>query len=162
MKEFKSIGAFAEYLATREVALHATLEVGLEVVAAKVQQTARAEIGVYQPEVGPFPAWAPLAEFTVNDRLAQGYSPDDPLLREGHLRESITHEVGPMEAVIGSDSDIAVYQELGTVKIPPRPFLGPAVIHEEKFIKETLGAATVAAFAGEEQAFLGGAYKFKG
>lgn len=162
MKEFKSLGAFAKYFGTREVALHETLHVALEVVAAKMNNTARAEIGIYQPEVGPFPAWAELAEFTVQDRLAQHYSPDEPLLRDGTLRDSITHEVIGLEAVIGSTSDIMVYQELGTLKIPPRPVLGPAAFHDAHFAVETIGAAAVAALGGEEKVFVSHTYTLKG
>lgn len=154
MKEFKSLGSFADFLATRVPVLHEALHVGLEVVAAKINKTAKDEIGIYQPEVGPFPAWPELAEFTVQDRLAQHYSPDEPLLRDGTLRESYTHEVEGLEAVIGSDSDIAVYQEVGTAKIPPRPVLGPAAIHDEKFMMETIGTAAVAAIGGEPTVFL--------
>jgi len=160
-KEFKSLGSFAKFLGTREVALHETLHVALEVVAAKMQKTARDEIGIYQPETGPFPAWAELAEFTVQDRLAQHYSPDEPLLRDGTLRDSITHEVEGLEAVIGSDSDIAVWQELGTVKIPPRPFLGTAAFHDAHFAVATVGAAAVAALGGEEKVFVSQSFKIK-
>ena len=148
MKEFKSLGEFAQYLATREFTLHEALHLGLEVVAKKIEKTAKDEIGVYQPAVGPFPAWSPLAESTMEDRAAKGYPENEPLLRDGKLRDSITHEVEGHEAMIGSDSDIAVYQELGTGRIPPRPFLGSAVVHDEKFMLGTLGEAAVAAIGG--------------
>lgn len=154
MKKFESFGAFAEHMMTREVVLHEALNRGLAIAAAKINKTAQDELGIYQPEVGPFPAWPELAEFTVQDRLAQGYSPDEPLLRDGTLRDSITHEVGHLEAVVGSTSEIAVYQELGTHKIPPRPFLGPAAVHDEKFTVEIIGAAAVAAIGGTEAVFL--------
>jgi HK97 gp10 family phage protein len=162
MMEFKSFGAFAEHLLTREVALHEVLHVALDIAASKIEKTAKDEIGIYQPEVGPFPAWAELAEFTVQDRLAQHYSPDEPLLRDGTLRDSISYEVDGLVAVVGSTSDIAVYQEMGTVKIPPRPFLGPAAFHDEKFVLETIGAAAAAALGGEERVFLSHAYSLKG
>jgi len=106
MKEFRSFGAFAEHLITREAATAVALHEGLEHVARAIEKTAKEEIGTYQPDVGPFPAWAPLADATVEDRISQGYSPDEPLLRTGELRESISHEVSGLEAVIGSTSDI--------------------------------------------------------
>jgi phage gpG-like protein len=148
MKEFRSFGAFAEHLITRQVATVVAVHEGLEHVARAIEKTAKEEIGVYQPEVGPFPAWPALAEATVDDRIRQGYSADEPLLREGDLRDSISHEVDGLEAVIGSTSDVAVWQELGTSSIPPRPFLGPAALRNEKKILETVGLAAVRGIAG--------------
>ena len=46
-----------------------------------------------------------------------------PWLRTGKLRASITCEATDTAAVIGSSDPVAVYQELGTSAIPPRPFL---------------------------------------
>jgi phage gpG-like protein len=146
--EFKTFGAFAAHLITRQLATHEMLHLGLRHIAHKIEETAKEEIGVYQPEVGPFPAWPQLADATVEDRIAQGYSANEPLLREGSLRSSISHEVKGLEAVIGSTSDIAVYQELGTEKIPPRPFLGPAAFRNKDVIEKTVGAAAVAGIAG--------------
>lgn len=149
MSEFTSLGHFARHLATLEVAVALELRRGLDKVASAVKQTAKDEIGVYQPAIGPFAAWSPLAESTVADRVAKGYSPDQPLLRDGTMRDSIDKDVSGLEAVIGSTSDIAVYQELGTDKIPPRPFLGPAVLHNERLIKRILGRAFVTGLLGK-------------
>ena len=148
MKEFTSFGAFAAHLLTREVAIAASLRAGLGHVAREIEKTAKEEIGTYQPEAGPFPAWPALAEATVDDRIRQGYSPDEPLLRTGELRDSISHEVSGLEAVIGSTSDIALYQELGTSSIPPRPFLGPAAFRNKHKIIEAVGIAAVHGIAG--------------
>jgi HK97 gp10 family phage protein len=148
MKEFTSLGQFARHLATVEVAVALELRRGLDRVAVAVRDKAKDEIGTYQPGIGPFPAWAQLAESTVEDRVAKGYSPDEPLLRSGEMRDSIGKDVSGMEATIGSTSDKAVYQELGTDKIPPRPFLGPAVLHNEELIKRILGRAFVAGILG--------------
>ncbi len=46
-----------------------------------------------------------------------------PWLRTGGLRDSITHKVEDGAAVVGSTKPVAVFQELGTSAIPPRPFL---------------------------------------
>ncbi|AVA33367.1 phage virion morphogenesis protein [Cupriavidus metallidurans] len=143
MKEFGSLAQFAAHLGTLEVSIVAEVRRGLTEVAKAVEKTARAEIGNYQPAVGPFPAWAPLADSTKKDRVRKGYTEDDPLLRSGDLRDSIGHEVGVTDAVIGSTSDIGVYQEMGTDKIPPRPFLGPAALRNEEEIQRILGRAAV-------------------
>jgi phage gpG-like protein len=148
MKEFHSFGAFAAHLLTRVAATSEAMHLGLRRVAEKIEHDAKEQIGHYQEAVGPFPEWAPLAESTVEDRIAQGYSPDEPLLRKGDLRDSIKHEVGVLEAVVGSTSPIAPYQELGTDKIPPRPFIGPAAFKNKEHIHEALGVATVVGIAG--------------
>lgn len=148
MREFGSLAHFAAHLGMIEAGLVMEVRRGLTEVAKAVEKTAKAEIGDYQPAVGPFPAWAPLADSTKKDRVRQGYTEDDPLLRSGALRDSISHEVGAGEAVIGSDSDIAIYQEMGTDKIPPRPFLGPAALHNEAEIQRILGRAAVRGLLG--------------
>ena len=48
-----------------------------------------------------------------------------PWLRTGKLRASIGHQTDGAVAVVGSSSEVAVDQELGTPSIPPRPFLAP-------------------------------------
>jgi phage gpG-like protein len=149
MKDFTSLGQFARHLATMEVAVALELRRGLAEVASAVETTARESIGTYQQAIGPFAAWSPLAESTVADRTAKGYTPDEPLFRDGTMRNSIGKDVSGLEAVIGSTSDIAVYQELGTDKIPPRPFLGPAVLHNEELIKRILGRAFVVGLLGK-------------
>lgn len=151
MKTFNSIAAFAEYLQFRGLETARELQHGLERAAVMVERTAKSEIGTYQPEVGPFQAWDPLDPATIEDRVRQGFTPDDPLLRTGKLRESISHRVAPGEAVIGSTSNIAAYQELGTSRIPPRPFLGPAVVRNERRIVDLIGATFVNGIAGGQR-----------
>jgi hypothetical protein len=141
MKEFTSIGQMIAHLVAMDAAVVLNLHHGLEKCAAAIEGTAKAEFGVYQGEVGAFAAWAPLAEATQAERVNLGYTPDDPLLREGDLRDSISREVGGLEAVVGSDSDIMVYQELGTDRIQPRAVLGPAAIRNKALITRTLGHA---------------------
>ena len=120
-----SLLGMVERLAVAEIAIHIGARKALERVAVKVEATAKDEFGVYQDAVGPFPAWAELAESTQEQRAQQGYTPNDPLLRRGDLRNSIGHEVEDLTAIIGSTSEIMEYQEFGTATIPPRPVLGP-------------------------------------
>jgi hypothetical protein len=92
---------------------------------------------------------------TQQSRSEQGYTPNEPLLRDGSLRNSYTHEVmknpdgdGPA-LVIGSPEDIALWQELGFynkpagVYVSPRPVLMPSVFAHEEDIKATFGQALV-------------------
>lgn len=148
MREFESLGQFAEHLATRAVAVAVSEQKALKECAKLVEKTAKEQIGEYQPAVGPFPSWAPLADSTEAEKARLGYPADAPLLREGDLRDSIEHEVQGFEAVIGSKSDIAEYQEFGTSKIPPRPFIGPAAFRNKKKIQRILGAGVVEGLVG--------------
>lgn len=49
-----------------------------------------------------------------------------PWLRTGALRESISMGETAASVLVTSTSDVAVHQELGTRRMPPRPFLAPA------------------------------------
>ncbi|MGZ5053483.1 MAG: hypothetical protein ACXWAT_00910 [Methylobacter sp.] len=148
MREFSSFGAFAAHLLTLQASEALALHKGLKRVAVEVEKTAKAEIGHYQQGIGPFQAWPELAESTKQDRLNKGFTENDPLLRTGGLRDSIDHAVGGLEAVIGSNEDVMIYQELGTKTIPPRPVLGPAALRNEDHIKAILGQAAVAGLVG--------------
>jgi len=152
MKEFNSLGAFAEHILKVALAEEIALRKGLSKAAKLVEKEAKSEIGTYQGAVGDFAAWADLAESTKEDRVRKGFSEDDPLLRSGELRDSIgmTMSTTGLEAQIGSDLDIAVYQELGTEHIPPRSFLGGAMARKLPQIKTILGASVLAGLVGEE------------
>ncbi|MEI9744660.1 phage virion morphogenesis protein [Enterobacter ludwigii] len=145
MKEL-SLSDLAKAFTSVGPRIHTALEAGLEVVAKTIEEEAKEEIGVYQPAVGPFDAWAPLAESTKADRVRQGYSEDDPLLRSGELRDSISHRVMGLAAVVGSTDDKAVWQEYGTDRIPPRPFIGPAYVKSFHKITEMVGFAVTRGF----------------
>jgi hypothetical protein len=64
-------------------------------------------------------------QIRVMEALSQtpGQDHSVPWLRTGALRASIGNEVDGNVGVIGSSSDVAVDQELGTRSVPPRPFL---------------------------------------
>jgi HK97 gp10 family phage protein len=68
------------------------------------------------------------------------------------MRDSIgtATSLDGLEVQIGSNSDIAVYQELGTQHMPPRSFLGGAMADKLPEIKEIIGRSVVAALVGEE------------
>lgn len=98
-------------------------------------------------------AWAPLADSTVEEKQRLGYvgkvSATDPLLRTGELRASIqVGEVTPEHVTVGSDDPIAAYQEFGTTKIPPRPFIGTALFREEHKIEAEIGEAIAHSLRG--------------
>lgn len=143
MKTFKSAALFAQHLSELATVEEAALQKGLTQVAKAIAKTARAEIGHYQPEVGMFPAWKELADSTKEDRVHLGFSENEPLLRTGALRNSISYTVGRLEAVIGSTSDTMIVHELGTAKVPPRPVLGSAAFRNKRKIEQLIGFAAV-------------------
>lgn len=158
MKEFDSLGAFARHLA-RLAAVGEEVTSHLANESAKiVQANAKSRMGEYQDGVGGFPAWANLADATVQDRLRQGFTPDDPLVRSGELRESIEIEHRGGEATVGSANSVLLYQELGTEPgswgaastsgIPPRPVLGPAGFTSREKIGQAVGLGLMAWIAG--------------
>lgn len=146
--EFKSLGGLALHLAGQEVALLASLHAGLEKCANRVQKTAEAEIGHYQPGIGPFPAWADLADSTEERKAKMGYPSDAPLEASGEMGRSFSHVTHVLEAVIGSTDPKMVFHEFGTPKMPARPVMGPAVLRNKEYIRRVLGAATVAGLIG--------------
>ncbi len=100
---------------------------------------ARAYIGHELPE------WPPLAASTVAEKERLGYvghvSETDPLLRTGHLRESIEVSIDGLTGVLGSTEPVALWQELGTSRIPPRPFLSLALFHSQPIAAPLFGRA---------------------
>ena len=97
----------------------------IERAAQMIQKRAKANIGKDHE------AWPPLAPSTIADKQKHGFPTPKPLLRTGALRDSIEYTVHGNEGWVGSDLDIAVYQELGTSRIPPRSFLVSAAIASE-------------------------------
>lgn len=75
--------------------------------------------------------WPALAASTVKEKEKLGYvnqvSATDPLLREGDMRDSIQVEQADLVVAVGSADKVALYQEMGTKHMPPRPFLGLAM-----------------------------------
>ena len=55
-----------------------------------------------------------------------GAQPALPALRTGALRASIAYASDAAGGVVASTSPVAVFQEFGTARMAPRPFLGPA------------------------------------
>ncbi len=145
VRDFESVADFALHLAAAEVAVHVAAHHALDRAAAIIEADAKHQIGEYQDAAGPFNAWPQLAESTQAERARLGFAPDEPLLRTGELRDSISREVRADEAAVGSTSDIMVYQELGTSRIPPRPVLGPAAFKNKDRIEQILGEAVVQA-----------------
>jgi phage gpG-like protein len=140
MNLMEAAGRFAAAEAMAEAAKHVALEEACRLV----ETRAKGLIG------HPNSHWAPLAVETL--RRKDGVN--TPLLETGEMRDSIEHTVvDSNHGYVGSNSDIAVYQELGTSRgLPPRSFLGLAAQIEgpdvAKVVARTVGAAIGAALSG--------------
>lgn len=68
---------------------------------------------------------------------------DYPAVDTGRLRNSITFEVDKKEPAvyIGTNVEYGPYVELGTSKMPPRPFLKPAATEHSEEYKRIMEAA---------------------
>jgi len=120
-------------------ALEREVRLGMEEAAKK----AKSFIGEQQQ------GWPELAASTIAEKSALGYPVPAPLLRDGDLRDSISGEAesGFREVVgiVGSTDPISVYHEVGTSRVPPRPFLGPALMLVEPELATALAETAVRA-----------------
>jgi len=149
MMEFSSLGAFIQHVEGLSALVEAGQHEGLARAAAVIEKAAKARIGHYQPEVGPYPAWAPLAAATEAQKARMGFPSDAPLLASGAMRDNISTEMSGNEAVIGSPDDRAVYHEFGTSKMPPRPVFGPVAFNCAEEVGQLVGGAVIASLVGK-------------
>lgn len=164
MKEFRDLNGFIAHLTRVQAAVVKAEHTALKLGAEMIEKEAKAEIGTYQNAAGPFPAWDPLSEATLQGFSAPGIGhipgkeelgyapPDNPLLREGDMRDSIEHTVEGNTAVVGTNDEVALYQELGTPNarypIPPRSFLGRAAFVKSEAVAEQAVAHVLWALQG--------------
>lgn len=150
MGEFTLLG-FAAHTAAMVGEIDFAEREALERVGNMVLEEIRESAGEYQPASGPFEAWAPLAEATQDDRVSKGYPADEPELRDGTLRDSYEKTVTKPgfakggQVDVGSNLDIAEYQELGTENMPPRSISGGALVRREGEVVRVLGESYVSA-----------------
>jgi phage gpG-like protein len=136
MKTFTLVG-FAGFLGTLQLEMEHANHSALEKAAKIVEAEAKRVIGTYDY------GWTPLAPSTLAKKIA-----DTPLLETGEMRDSIEHVSDHKEANIGSNNEKALWQELGTVKIPPRSFLVGSLQHKTDEVVDTIGREIVGVLAG--------------
>ncbi len=141
MKTLSLLGFVAE-LALLSRAVDKSGTVILEKAARVVRDESRSWIGDEHSE------WPALAPATIADETAKGFPAPKPLLRTGELRDSIEYTVGETEAAVGSNSDKAVWHELGTSRVPPRSSLRAAAMAVEPRIHRMAAATAVAVLSG--------------
>ena len=89
-------------------------------------------------------------EIAVKESLCHppGSDHSTPWLRSGALRNSIAHSADEAGAAIGSSDPVAVYQELGTRTVSPRPFLAPAAATQAEESAQAVATTVVDAIRG--------------
>jgi len=128
------LAGLARHLERAAVATRPRIAVALEEAGVVVAEAAKEMIGHQHPE------WPPLAASTLERKGA-----NTPLLETGEMRESIRAVVDPegLELAVGSNNAKAVWHELGTEKIPPRPFLSTAAHATLPAVTNIIGNAAV-------------------
>lgn len=140
-----SLGEFAASLMGMEAGYLLWEHEALERAGKIVEEEAKRVIGTYDY------GWPQLADSTQEQRQSLGYSANEPLLRKGDLRDSIEHTVDKFEhaVYIGSNSEIMVYQALGTSRgIPPRNPIDGATRAKEHEVVEGLRRSIYLRFLG--------------
>lgn len=129
-----SFAQFAAHLLTAAADIELAREVAVVKASKHLAKTARNMLGHEQP------FWPSLKPETIEHK-ARG---NTPLLESGALRGSIewtapVHEGGEVAGYVGSNHPEATWHELGTKRIPPRPFIGSAARGQEHVIHEMIG-----------------------
>lgn len=147
IKSYATFDGLAKYLQCYLFQAQADLLAAVTESAQLLEDKAKEKFGVYQDSEGTYPAWAQLKEATQRERVRQGYTANEPLLRDGTLKDSIHYSVTKLpkvvEAVVGTNNKIMVYQEMGTKDIPPRPVLGPTAYENAPLVLSIIENKTI-------------------
>ena len=116
---------FGGLAVTLEHKKHETLDHGARIL----QTEAKRVLGTYDY------GWPALKPSTIAGKSTG----DSPLLETGDLRDSIERDVQTDAAYVGSNDPKATRHELGTSRMPPRPFLKGAANAKHAEIGEAMG-----------------------
>lgn len=139
-RQFKSLTALAQHFETVAARLPAAELHMLREIGEHVEQKAKGKLGTYQS------GWAPLAASTLEAKARHGWPSPSPLLRTGEMQGSIGHTVLGRTVTIGAADKKAIFHELGTSKMPARPFIGPSMIESKGENMRIIGAGIARVF----------------
>ena len=157
MREFRDIAAFARFMEDRVLpSIPRAVHRGVEDGAIRIRKATQAQLGKYLEGPEPGLPTAPLADSTIDERIRLGFTPDDPGLRSGDMRDSYGERVSPVgervAASIGSDDIKAVVFEVGRLDAvnyqPPRPELTVAAARNEEKVVHGVARLIVRTLSG--------------
>lgn len=137
MKRLASLEELAAELEQVQKNLKPMFEGILLMVGEDAKEDARERlIGRLRPlsAVPPFPGWPPLADSTIAIKTAQGLgkngNPRSMLYATGAMHDDVGFRVSKKDkrVAIGTNIPYAAAHEYGNSRVPPRPFLGPALV----------------------------------
>ncbi|ARW09980.1 hypothetical protein [Acetobacter ascendens] len=114
--------------------------IALEKAAILLVADCKEEVGTYQrANMGHLPPWDELAISTKQDRLARGFSENEPGLRTGEMRALYSSYIEDgSKVIIGNPDVVAKWFEEGTMKQPPRPVIATALFRKEHSITKKI------------------------
>lgn len=140
---------FANILMNIAAAMPVGVHKGLDAAGQIVETEAKRVLGTYDY------SWPELAPATKKQRLSLGFPENEPLLRNGELRDSIGHttqatevDIGVPSKIVGDGSrenpvrnigDVATAMELGTSRAPARSFLVGALVAKTQDVVNAIG-----------------------
>lgn len=117
MSAFTSFGGFASHLLGIALGIERNHQTHLMAAGRIVQKEAQGAIGMYKY------GWLRLSDKTI----ARKKMGDTPLLETGAMRAGIkVQSISQHEVDVAATDPKSAWHELGTSRIPPRPFMGPA------------------------------------
>lgn len=120
MKTFRDLGDFGRFLMLKSIEIQPAISESLKLVADEYYNKVTSIIGDNAK-------LRPLEQSTQDERVKHGFTPNDPLLRTGDLRNSIEKVHGVMSSGVGTSNPKMLYHEYGFINfktgasVPPRP-----------------------------------------
>jgi hypothetical protein len=140
-----NLSEFENALVQIERRLVPELYIALQKIGEATKDVARTLPGVEQS------GWPALAESTIADKMKKGFPVPSPLKRTGEMAESYSSELRPgqLAVAIGSPEKKALWHELGTSRMPPRPVLAKAMREILPFARKALLESVKATMMGK-------------
>ena len=159
MKTFATLSGAIAHFKTLNDQIERGLAVGMRDASEMLTHEVKEQIGYYLVgSTGPFPSTAELADATKAERVALGYTENDPGYRSGEMQESYGFRVDEpglmVRAAVGSDDLRALWFEMGTERNgnehqPARSELGIAAFRHGLAAAEIVGRAVARAVEGK-------------
>jgi hypothetical protein len=140
---------YADFLARSSRRVEPAIEMGLARVGDHALSLAREYVGHDN-------LWRPLTEDYVSDKKAAGLtgrvSATDTWLLTGATLKSLAATVEGHQAVLGAGTDQALWNEVGTAKMQPRPLLAKAMNNATDYAKDVFYETAVALLVPQQGA----------